>query len=72
MAEDAYKRFERGRQARKEAERITPEKSGSSLNSELKALNAELEQRIRAAPLSSKSEKPSGSQHRPNLSFCPS
>lgn len=51
MAEDAYKKaFERERQARKEAERITEEKSRElfELNSELKALNAELEQRIRA------------------------
>ena len=49
MADDAYKKaFERERLARKEAERITELKSRElfELNSALKELNAELEQRI--------------------------
>ena len=49
MSEDAYKKaFERERQARKEAERITEQKSRElfELNSELKALNEDLELRI--------------------------
>ena len=49
MADDAYKKaFERERLARKEAERITEAKSRElfNLNSALKKLNAELEQRI--------------------------
>ena len=49
MADDAYKKaFERERLARKEAERITESKSRElfALNSALKELNAELEQRI--------------------------
>ena len=49
MSEDAYKKaFERERNARKEAERITEEKSRElfDLNSALKKLNEELEARI--------------------------
>ena len=49
MADDVYKKaFERERLARKEAERITEAKSRElfALNSALKELNAELEQRI--------------------------
>ena len=49
MADDAYKKaFERERLARKEAERITEAKSRElfNLNSALKELNAQLEQRI--------------------------
>ena len=49
MSEDAYKKaFERERQARKQAERITEQKSRElfELNSELKALNEDLELRI--------------------------
>lgn len=51
MSEDAYKKaFERERLARKEAERITELKSRElfDLNTELKNLNAELEERILA------------------------
>jgi two-component system, sensor histidine kinase len=49
MSEDAYKKaFEREREARKEAERITEQKSRElfELNSALKKLNDELEERI--------------------------
>ena len=49
MSEDAYKKaFERERQARKQAERITEQKSRElfELNGELKALNEDLELRI--------------------------
>ena len=51
MSDDAYKKaFERERLARKEAERITELKSRElfDLNTELKKLNAELEERILA------------------------
>lgn len=50
MSEDAYKKaFERERNARKEAERITEQKSRElfELNSALKQLNDELEERIK-------------------------